>query len=169
MLKDIQSLRSPDAYYSGEACFVGSTLEELHRDMCELQLPDCVPDNVRQCHDAIRNAYIYSYFSYSLLTLAASQTFPCLEFALREKIGKQFEGRLDRKGKLRPPVMLSELLEAALAQGLISGPIDWINPLRKMFAHGSDTVLNAPMFLIPFKTITFMIAELYQRPSLALG
>jgi hypothetical protein len=63
----------------------------------------------------LRNAYIYSYFSYDLLTLAASQTFPCLELALRLRIGSQFEGRLDRRGKPSPPAMLAELLEAAKA------------------------------------------------------
>lgn len=58
--------------------------------------------------------------------------------------------------------MLAELLETAKAQGLVSGDISWINPLRKTFAHGSDTTLNAPMFLIPFKIITLMIAELFR-------
>jgi hypothetical protein len=111
--------------------------------------------------DAIRNAYVYSYFSYDLLTLAASQTFPCQEFALRVRVGNEFKGRLDRKGKPRPPVMLPELLETAKKQGLISGDISWINPLRKVFAHGSDTVLNAPLFLTPFRAIPAMIVELF--------
>lgn len=72
-----------------------------------------------------------------------SQTFPCLEFALRVRIGHQFIGRVDRKGKPRPPVMLPELLEAAKAQGLISGEIEWA----------------------PLATITAMIAELFDpRP-----
>ncbi|MGA8076806.1 MAG: hypothetical protein WB868_05385, partial [Xanthobacteraceae bacterium] len=115
--------------------------------------------------DGVRNAYIYSYFSYDLLTLAASQTFPCLEFALRLRIGKQFEGRVDRKGKLRPPVMLGELLEAAKTQGLISGDISWINPMRKMFMHGSDTVLNSPMFLGPFEAVTSIIANLFSSQT----
>jgi hypothetical protein len=161
MLKDVCSLRSPDPYYSGEAGFAGSTLEQLHQDMSKVELPKCVPESVRRCHDAVRNAYIYSYFSYDLLTLAASQTFPCLEFALRLRIGKQFEGRVDRKGKPRPPAMLGELLEAAKKQGLISRDIGWINPMRKMFAHGSDTVLNPPMFLAPFEAVTSMIIELF--------
>jgi hypothetical protein len=121
MLKDTENLRFPDPYYSGDAGFVGTTLEQLHQDMNGLELPAYVPKSVRGCHDALRNAYVYSYFSYDLLTLAASQTFPCLELALRLRIGSQFEGRLDRKGKLRPPVMLPESLEAAKAQGLIRG------------------------------------------------
>jgi hypothetical protein len=162
MFKDVQNLRSPDPYYSGEAGFVGCTLEQLHQDMSRLELPGYVPDSVRRCHDGVRNAYIYSYYSYDLLTLAAAQTFPCLELALRLRIGDQFEGRVDRKGKARPPAMLPELLETAKAQGLISGEISWINPLRKMFAHGSDAVLNAPIFLSPFEAVTSMIVEIFE-------
>lgn len=165
MLKDPQCLRLPDPYYSGEAGIIGSTLEMLHEDMRKLELPASVPEGVKRCHDGIRNAYIYSYFSYDLLTLAASQTFPCLELALRLRVGSQLEGRVDRKGKPMPPAMLRELLDAALKQGLISGDISWINPLRKMFAHGSETVLNAPMFLDPFEAVTTMIAQLFQETS----
>lgn len=161
MLKPVHGLRSPDPYYSGAAGVVGSNLEQLHHDMSRLQLPDDVPHGVRRCHDAIRNAYIYSYFSYDLLTLAASQTFPCLELALRLRIGKQFENRVTRKGRPRPPAMLGELIEAAKAQGLISADIGWINPLRKMFAHGNDAILNPPMFLAPFEAVTSIIAELF--------
>jgi len=164
MLKSVDDLRSPDPFYSGEAGFVGSTLEELHRDMREFELPTYVPDAVHRFHDSIRHAYVYSYYSYDLLTLAASQTFPCLELALRLRIGHQFEGRVDRKGKPRPPAMLPELLEAAKDQKLLSGDIFWINPMRRMFAHGSDTVLNPPLFLRPFETVTSMIAELF-RPT----
>ena len=162
MLKDVRSLCEPDPYYSGAAGFVGGTIEQLHLDMDRLELPAYVPENVRRVHDGVRHAYIYSYFSYDLLTLAASQTFPCLEFALRERIGNQFEGRVNRKGKPRPPAMLGELLDAAKAQGLVSDNIGWINPMRKMFAHGSDTVLNSPMFLDPFESVTSIIAELFR-------
>jgi hypothetical protein len=89
-----------------------------------------------------------------------------LEFALRTRIGKQFEGRVDRKGKLRPPAMLPELLDAAKAQGLIAedaGDIGWINQMRKLFAHGSDTVLNPALFLPPFEVVTSIIAGLFLR------
>lgn len=33
--------------------------------------------------------------------------------------------------------------------------------IRNMFAHGSDIVLNASMFLEPFRYVTAMIAELF--------
>jgi hypothetical protein len=161
MFRDVDHIRRPDPYYSGAAGFVGPTLEKLHQDMSALGLPPDVPDSVRRSHDSVRNAYLYSYYSYDLLTLAASQTFPCLELALRLRIGDQLKGRVDRKGKPRRPAMLPELLDAAGEQGLISGDLSWVNPMRKMFAHGSDAVLNPPLFLTQFIAVTEIIAELF--------
>lgn len=130
--------------------------------MLAFELPVATPDSVRRSHDAIRHAYIYAYFSYDLLTLAASQTFPCLELALRERIGHQFAGRVDKNGRPRP-AMLDELLKAAKAQGLISAEIEYLSKLRNMFAHGSDAVLNPPLFLTPFEIVTDIIRELYSH------
>jgi hypothetical protein len=160
VLKSVSELAKPDPYFSGEAGFIGSTLQDLHRDMLAFDLPVAVPDSVRRSHDAIRHAYIYSYFSYDLLTLAASQTFPCLELALRERIGHQFAGRVDKNGRLRP-AMLDELLKSAKAQALISAKIEYLSRMRNMFAHGSDAVLNPPLFLTTFEIITDIIRELY--------
>ena len=74
-------------------------MEQLHQDMTRLELPSYVPESVRRYHDGIRNAYVYSYFSYDLLTLAVSQAFPCLELALRLRIGGPFEGRVKQGGE----------------------------------------------------------------------
>jgi hypothetical protein len=142
------------------------TGQELHHDMSKMELPTTVPDGVRRCHDAVRHAYIYSYFSYYVLTLAASQMFPCLELALRERVGKQFEGRVGKNGRPRP-AMLDELLKAAKAQGLISSDIEWVSRVRNMFAHGSETVLNPPLFLIQFEEVTIMIRELFDQNKAA--
>lgn len=131
--------------------------------MTAFELPTATPDSVRRSHDAVRHAYIYAYFSYDLLTLAASQTFPCLELALRERIGHQFAGRVDKRGRPRP-AMLDELLKAAKEQNLISSEIEYLSKMRNMFAHGSDTVLNPPMFLTAFEIVTDVIRELYCGP-----
>lgn len=164
MFKRANELRAPDPYFSGAAGFIGCSLEELHNDMGGLGLPVGVPDTVRRCHNAVRHAYIYSYYSFDLLTVAAAQSFPCLELALRERIGLQLSGRRDRKGKLRPPVMLDELLRTAKAQGLISIDVEGLSQMRNLFAHGTDAVLNPPLFLGPFKLITATIAELFASP-----
>jgi hypothetical protein len=160
VLKNTTDLTEPDPYFAGTAGFVGSTLHELHKDMCAFELPETVPEGVRRAHDSVRHAYIYAYFSYDLLTVAASQTFPCLELALRERIGHQFAGRVDRRGKPRP-AMLDELLKTAKAQNLILSEIEYLSTMRNMFSHGSNTVLNPPMFLIPFGAVTNIIRELY--------
>lgn len=54
MLKRADHLRTPDPYFSGLAGFVGSTLEQLHADMCSFELPLRTPNSVLSCHDAIR-------------------------------------------------------------------------------------------------------------------
>jgi hypothetical protein len=53
MFRDVDQLRLPDPYYSGEAGFIGSTLEQLHQDMRVLELPPDVPESVRRYHDGI--------------------------------------------------------------------------------------------------------------------
>lgn len=67
---------------------------------------------------------------------------------------------MDKKGRPRP-AMLDELLKAAKAQGLISAEIEYLSKLRNMFAHGSDAVLNPPLFLPSFEIVTDIIRELY--------
>ena len=161
MLKDVNELRTPDPYFSGAVGVIGSAIETLHSDMRKCELPTNVPEGVRRSHDALRHAYIYAYFSYDLLTLAAAQTFPCLELALRERIGTQSSRRLDKKGKPRRPPMLDELLRTARSQGLISFDVEGISAVRNMFAHGSDAVLNPAMFLAGFELVTLMIRELF--------
>ena len=86
MIKAPDSLTAADPYFSGGGGFIGATLFDLHADMEKLELPRVVPDSIRRVHDAICHAYIYSYFSYDLLTIAAAQAFPCLELALRERL-----------------------------------------------------------------------------------
>jgi hypothetical protein len=155
MLKDVQHLLSADPYYAGTAGCIGSSIEKLHQDMSKLELPSSVPEGIRRCHDAVRHTYIYSYFSYDLVTVAASQTLRCVEFALRERIGHQWKGKTNRKGKpLRPT--LDPLLKAAESQGLISY-IPELARLRNDFAHGSDAVWNPPMFLPVFEAVTALL------------
>ena len=97
-----------------------------------LELPSSVPESVRRCHDAVRHTYIYSYFSYDLVTVAASQMLLCLELALRERIGDQWKGKTNTKGKpLRPT--LDPLLKAAMTQGLISYIPDGLDSSPQLF------------------------------------
>lgn len=164
MLKEIQTLKAPDPYFAGTTGLVGCTQENLHQDMCKLGLSTSVPESVRRCHNAIRHAYIYSYYSYDLLILAASQTFPCLEFALREYIGSEPQEQANKKGKSLQPT-LRTLLQDAKKRGLVSSQIEHLTKLRNMYAHGTDTILNPSLFLLIFKHVTNIIQDLFDRKS----
>jgi len=164
MLKEIQALKAPDPYFSGTTGFVGCTQEKLHQDMCKLELSTSVPENVRRSHDAIRHAYIYSYYSYDLLILAASQIFPCLEFALREHLGSEPHERVNKRGKSLQPT-LRTLLQDAKKRGLVSSQVEHLTRLRNMYAHGTDTILNPPLFLLMVEHVTNIIQNLFDRGS----
>ena len=76
MFRDVDHLRRPDPYYSGAAGFIGRTLEQSGHERAGAAA-GCSRE--RSPSPRWPNAYIYSYYSYDLLTLAAPQTFPCLE------------------------------------------------------------------------------------------
>jgi hypothetical protein len=83
-----------------------------------------------------------------------------LELALRERIGDQFAVRINKWGKPNPP-MLDELQKSAKEKKLISSDIEYLSTLRDMYAHGSDAVLNPPLFLTQLEVVTRIIQELF--------
>lgn len=151
MLKEYDELLRPDSRYSNVFQIV--TLEELHSDMLRFELPPTVPASVRQLHDAIRHAYIYSYFSYELLRLATAQALPCLELALKERMP-------ERKG-----AMLAALLKEAKQKRFIRSPTDGLYEIRNEFAHGSEAFFDPNGFLSFFGCVSAIIAELYEPNS----
>lgn len=82
-----------------------------------------------------------------------------LELPLRLRIAIRGAHDTQRKGDAA-----SNASRTAL-QGLIASDGPSITMIRNMFAHGSDTVLDAPMFLDPFRHVTAMIAELFDPAS----
>ncbi len=97
LLKDADRLLEPDPAYTEAGPFGGITIEELHQDVSKFELPASVLDSVRRCHDAARHAYIYSYFSYDLLTPGVSQLFSGLELALRKRLGHSSDRKSPRQ------------------------------------------------------------------------
>lgn len=86
------------------------TLEELYGDIKDIVLNDYVPERIRQHFDTARNLALYSWFVYSFTAMADLQAFACLEFALRERIGK------DVSKKMRG---LKQLMDHAIKQRLV--------------------------------------------------
>ncbi len=154
MLKDINHLLDPDPIYTEAGGFGGTTIEELHQDVREFELPPAVPDSVRRCHDAARHAYIYSYFSYDLLTPGVSQLFSCLELALRKRLGHSSDG------KLRPPKIF-DMLSAAKKQELILSDVSVLHKLRHAFQHGTEAIIDPNFFLDLLDQVTCLVRELY--------
>ena len=114
MLKDLGHLRDIDPVYHDAGPFGGVTLEALHQDVSRFELPLFAPEGVRRNYDATRHAYIFSYFSYDLVTLATNQLLPCLELALRERM--QPQSGAGPRGKARGP-NLQKLLVAPQSTG----------------------------------------------------
>jgi hypothetical protein len=61
-------------------------MEDLHDQMQKLELGPSVPQRIREQFDIARNAFVYSWFVYELVTLAERQSYTALEMALRERI-----------------------------------------------------------------------------------
>lgn len=158
MLKDLRHLRDIDPVYNDAGPFGGVTLEALHQDVSRFELPLSAPEGVRRNYDAIRHAYIFSYFSYDLVTLATNQLLPCLELALRERM--QPQSGAGPRGKARGP-NLQKLLSRAAKHGLLSRRHDSLHELRNMLQHGNDAIFDPNMFLNLFETVTELITELY--------
>jgi hypothetical protein len=162
MLKDIKCLRDINPVYGAEV-FGKITLEELYHEVSKFELPLSVPGDVRRGYDAIRHAYIFSYYSYDLVTLAANQILPCLELALRERMQPHSKGT-NYRGRMRGP-KLHKLLNSAKNQGLISGDYASLNALRNILQHGNAEIFDPNMFLDLFETVTELLRELYQPLS----
>jgi len=154
MLKDVHRLLEGHPIYSEFGCFGAVTIETLHQDVSKYELPSCVPEGVQRSFDAARHAYIYSYFSYDLLTPGVSQLFACLELALRKRLGRSSDGKTGPRG-------LSNLLEAAKKKGLITSDVSVAPKIRNVFQHGTEDIIDPNIFLNMLEGVTSLVWEMY--------
>ncbi len=154
MLKEASRLLERHPIYDEAGGFGGVTMEELHQDVSKYELPSDVPEGVQRCYDAARHAYIYSYFSYDLLTPGVSQFFACLELALRKRLGLSWDGKSRMPG-------LFELLADATKQRLILSDVSVLHKLRNLFQHGTEALIDPNVFLSMLERVTFLVWELY--------
>jgi hypothetical protein len=73
----------------------GWSLASYHASISEICLNDSVPDNVRQHFENARNAWLYSFFAYHLLSVAVMAAHTAAEAAIRAKADA--EGMSGRK------------------------------------------------------------------------
>jgi hypothetical protein len=125
-------------------------IEDLHGLMDGLDLGPTVPANIRHQFDVARNAFVYSWFEYELVTLAQQHSYGVVESALRDRItsaggdAKKFSG-------------LKALYESAFKQGYLSKDdfevpspfnpsesiflFEFVRMLRNNLAHGNTHLL----------------------------
>ncbi|MDR3489795.1 MAG: hypothetical protein P4M05_33515 [Bradyrhizobium sp.] len=163
MLKEAGHLLERSSIYGEDGGFGGLTLEDLHRDASKYELPPGVPEGVQRSFDAARHTYIYSYFSYDLLTPATSQLFACLELALRARLGYS---AADKSNMATLFVMLDEAKKRTLTRSDGNG----LHKLRNVFQHGTESIIDPNVFLSLLEEISSLICDLFDpnRDSVAL-
>lgn len=79
------------------------TIEDMYGDVEGFTLQEPVPEDIRYQFDIGRNAYVYSYFEYDLMTLAEMRAFASFELAIRRRAINEKSG-LKPKATLQPAV-----------------------------------------------------------------
>lgn len=79
------------------------TIHDMYSDVEGFTLNPAVPEEVRKQWDIGRNAYVYSWFEYELMTLAEMRAFASFELAIRTKARIEKTG-LRAKATLQPAV-----------------------------------------------------------------
>jgi hypothetical protein len=86
------------------------TIEDMHGDVAPLNLSDSVPSDIRQQFDIVRNAYIYSWFDYEMITLAEMHAYTVLEMAIRKRAKDESSG-------LNPKATMQKAINHARTNG----------------------------------------------------
>lgn len=84
------------------------TLEDHHALISNIQLNDSVPEEVQQHFENARNAWLYSFFAYRLLTVALTTVHTACETAIRARAKQEGLSGWDRKP-------LFQLLDTAIS------------------------------------------------------
>jgi hypothetical protein len=132
-LKPFEELANPD----GRWRYFGVTAEYLYARAKKMSLEDSVPENVRTQYQQAQHLLVYSYFQYSLLSVAATQCLIALEAGLRAKW--DLEPVHTKKNSKSEPG-LTALLSIARNRGWTSETDDRfdfvVTELRNDLAHG---------------------------------
>lgn len=78
-------------------------IQDMYGDVEAFTLGEAVPEDIRRQWDIGRNAYIYSWFEYDLMTLAEMRAFAAFELAVRTRAKKE-NSDLKPKATLKPVV-----------------------------------------------------------------
>ncbi|MGH6795382.1 MAG: hypothetical protein ACREDD_13090 [Methylocella sp.] len=138
-----------------------ATVADWHALIAEKELTPQVPERIRNEFDKARNAFLYSWFSYELASLAEQQSYATLEMAIRIRLKERDPGSSPLRG-------LKKLLHAAQKSGLLNGIdhtlIDLLSMQRNEIAHGSSYLFpQASLDMI--KYCAELLNALYAAPG----
>ena len=75
---------------------IGQTIEDLHGLVAPFELASSVPEEIRWQFDTARNAFVYSWYCYDLVTLAEMHAYGALENGLRIRAERETGCRNER-------------------------------------------------------------------------
>lgn len=178
MLKPVDSLLEPDPRYDVMRLYDPTTgdttpmaIGDMHRLVAPIELGEQVPAEVSQQFDLARVAFVYSWFTYDLATLAEQQGYATLEMALRR--------RAEAEAVLPKRPGLAALLKLAAKHGWLrpeefempapGSPdrlslLELLPQLRNELAHGS-TNLNPYGSLDMLRVCALIINKLFEAKS----
>jgi hypothetical protein len=147
MLKPLKDLGKPDPRYmpgSPVDDVIGQRIEDLHALMRPLELLPSIPDDVRWHFDAARNAFVYSWFCYDLVTLAEMHAYGAVENGLRIR-AERANAHPKRKG-------MQAYMDNACEHGWLVKPewdmpgapnlLDMVVMMRNNIGHGRPQLLQ---------------------------
>jgi hypothetical protein len=153
MMKRAESVLQPDPRFAQMVGFNEETgsnrpfhIDDLYALVQPLELGPAVPEEIRLQFDSARNAFLYSWFAYDLVTLAERRSYAVLEMALRFRAEQENPTKSTRK------LDLKALLALAAKRG-------WLR--REDF--------EVPLPGVPGKTICFLDVATKLRNNLAHG
>jgi hypothetical protein len=133
------------------------TIEDLQKDVCDIQLIPLVPEEVKRVFHAAKRLYIFGYFDYYFFTISIHYAFLALESALRNRCREKY-------GNTSKFIGLNEIIKILVKKGIISKgeePLyDAGRYLRNTLSH-----LTRPTVLTPDSTtlrrVAYQINQLY--------
>lgn len=90
-----------------------NTIEDLQKDIGEIQLIPAVPKEVKYVFNAAKRLYIFGYFKYYFFTISEHYALLALESALRNKY-------IEIYGKPKNYISLNKIIKKLVRKGIIS-------------------------------------------------
>ncbi|MGH6853700.1 MAG: hypothetical protein ACREDJ_11010, partial [Methylocella sp.] len=95
MFRPVADILKPDPRHESEFLYYpatrqsrAATVADWHAPIAKIELAPNVPQRIREEFDKARNAFLYSWFSYELATLAEQQSYATLEMAIRIRLNE---------------------------------------------------------------------------------